>query len=198
MTLIIGLTGGIGSGKSTVSRFFSELGVQIIDADLVARQVVEKGQPALRKIELHFGNKVLTDGELNRTFLRQIVFKNEPEKLWLNNLLHPLIRVQMVEQLSKAKGDYVLLEAPLLFENNLNKLSDYDLVVDTCPALQVKRACARDGASKEDIDAIMASQIDRQTRLQKADFIIENNDLTLLALKKRVLQLDTQFRKLKN
>jgi dephospho-CoA kinase len=198
MTLIIGLTGGIGSGKSTVSRFFSELGVQIIDADLVARQVVEKGQPALWKIELHFGNEVLTDGELNRTFLRQIVFKNEQEKLWLNNLLHPLIRAQMVEQLAKAKGDYVLLEAPLLFENNLNKLSDYDLVVDACPALQVKRACARDGAVKEVIDAIMASQIDRQTRLQKADFIIDNNDLSLLALKKRVQQLDTQFRKLKN
>lgn len=198
MTLTIGLTGGIGSGKSTVSRFFSELGTPIIDADLVARQVVEKGQPALRKIEQHFGNKVLTDGELNRTFLRQLIFQNEQEKLWLNNLLHPLIHVQIIEQLAKAKGDYVLLEAPLLFENNLDKLTDYDLVVDASPALQVKRACARDGAGEEVIYAIIASQIDRQTRLQKADFIIDNSNLSLPELKNRVQQLDAQFRKLKN
>jgi dephospho-CoA kinase len=198
MTLIIGLTGGIGSGKSTVSRFFSELGVQIIDADLVARQVVEKGQPALRKIEQHFGHEVLIDGELNRPFLRQIIFKNEQEKWWLNNLLHPLIRAQIVAQLAKAKGDYVLLEAPLLFENNLDKLTDYDLVVDASPALQVKRACARDGADEEVIYAIIASQIDSQTRLQKADFIIDNNHLSRQALEIRVQQLDAQFRKLKN
>jgi dephospho-CoA kinase len=198
MTLIIGLTGGIGSGKSTVSRFFSELGVQIIDADLVARQVVEKGQPALRKIEQHFGHEVLIDGELNRPFLRQIIFKNEQEKWWLNNLLHPLIRAQIVAQLAKAKGDYVLLEAPLLFENNLDKLTDYDLVVDASPALQVKRACSRDGADEEVIYAIIASQIDSQTRLQKADFIIDNNHLSRQALEIRVQQLDAQFRKLKN
>lgn len=198
MTLIIGLTGGIGSGKSTVSGFFVELGTQIIDADLVARKVVEKGQPALREIEQHFGNKVLTDGELNRTFLRQLIFQNEQEKLWINNLLHPLIRSQIVEQLAKAEGDYVLLEAPLLFENNLDKLTDYDLVVDTSTALQVKRACARDGGGEEVINAIIASQIDRKTRLQKADFIIDNSDLSRQALKNIVQQLDAQFRKLKN
>ncbi|ABM02996.1 dephospho-CoA kinase [Psychromonas ingrahamii 37] len=198
MTLIIGLTGGIGSGKSTVSRFFSELGIQIIDADFLARQVVEKGQPALREIEQHFGHEVLMSGELNRPFLRELIFKNEQEKLWINNLLHPLIRAQIVDQLAKAKGDYVLLEAPLLFENNLDKLTDYDLVVDASPALQVKRACARDGAGEEVIYAIIASQIDRKTRLQKADFIIDNNHLARSALEKIVQQLDTQFRKLKN
>lgn len=198
MTLIIGLTGGIGSGKSTVSGFFSELGIQIIDADLVARQVVEKGQPALQQIEQHFGSEVLTDGHLNRTFLRQFIFQNEQEKLWLNNLLHPLIRVKMLDQLAKVKGDYALLEAPLLFENNLDKFTDYNLVVDAAPALQVQRACARDGADEEVIYAIIASQIDRQTRLQKADFIIDNSDLSLPALKNTVQQLDAQFRKLKN
>jgi len=198
MTLIIGLTGGIGSGKSTVSGFFSELGIEIIDADLVARQVVEKGQPALQKIEQHFGNEVLTDGELNRAFLRQLIFKDEQEKLWLNNLLHPLIRVKMVEQLAMAKGDYVLLEAPLLFENNLDKLTDYTVVVDADPALQVERACARDGADEEVIYAIIASQIDRQTRLQKADFIIDNGGPSMAALKNAVQRLDAQFRQLKN
>ncbi|MFT7052560.1 MAG: dephospho-CoA kinase [Psychromonas sp.] len=198
MTLIIGLTGGIGSGKSTVSGFFSKLGIQIIDADLVARQVVEKGQPALYKIEQHFGPEVLTEGALNRSFLRQLIFQNEQEKVWLNNLLHPLIRAQMIEQLAKAKGDYVLLEAPLLFENNLDKLTDYDLVVDAEPALQVKRACARDGADEEVIYAIIKSQIDRQTRLHKADFIVDNSVLSLPALKNTVQQLDAQFRKLKN
>jgi dephospho-CoA kinase len=198
MTLIIGLTGGIGSGKSTVSRFFSELGMQIIDADLVARQVVEKGQPALTQIALHFGSEILIDGALNRKLLRQLIFQNEQEKLWLNNLLHPLIRAQIVEQLAKAKGDYVLLEAPLLFENHLQKLTDYNVVVDAEPAVQVKRACARDGASEEVIYAIMASQIDRQVRLQKADFIIDNNSLSLPKLKNIVQQLDAQFRALKN
>lgn len=198
MTLVIGLTGGIGSGKSTVSGFFVELGVQTIDADLVARQVVTKGQPALREIEQHFGSKVLTDGELNRPYLRQLIFKNEQEKLWLNKLLHPLIRARIVDQLAKAKGDYILLEAPLLFENNLDKLTDYDLVVDASTALQVKRACARDGADEKVIYAIIASQIDRKTRLQKADFIIDNSHLSRPALKIRVQQLDAQFRKLKN
>jgi dephospho-CoA kinase len=198
MRLIIGLTGGIGSGKSTVSNFFSALGIEIIDADLVARQVVEKGQPALQEIEQHFGDQVLIGGELNRPFLRQLIFKNEQEKGWINNLLHPLIRAQIVEQLAKAKGDYVLLEAPLLFENNLNKLTDYDVVVDASPALQVKRACARDGTDEKVIYAIIASQIDSNTRLQKADFIINNNHLSRRALKKKVQQLDTQFRQFKN
>ena len=198
MTLIIGLTGGIGSGKSTVSRFFSELGVQIIDADLVARQVVKKGQPALTQIAQHFGSEILINGELNRTLLRKLIFKNEHQKVWLNNLLHPLIRAQIVEQLSKAKGDYVLLEAPLLFENGLDKLSAYSLIVDIDEALQVKRACQRDGASEEAIKAIIASQIDRQQRLQKADFIIDNNNLSLEKLKNKVALLNAQFCKLKS
>ncbi|MFT6926316.1 MAG: dephospho-CoA kinase [Psychromonas sp.] len=198
MTLIIGLTGGIGSGKSTVSGFFSELGIEIIDADIVARQVVEKGQLALQKIEQHFGREVLTKGDLNRAFLRRLIFENEQEKVWLNNLLHPLIRARIVEQLAKAKGDYILLEAPLLFENNIDRLTDYDVVVDADPAVQVKRACARDGGDEEVIYAIIASQIDRQTRLGKADYIIDNSHLSLPELKKRVQLLDAQFRKLKN
>jgi len=198
MTIIIGLTGGIGSGKSTVSRFFSELGVQVIDADLVARLVVKKGQPALSQIAQHFGSEVLIDGDLNRALLRTLIFQNEHEKVWLDNLLHPLIRAEIVEQLSKAQGDYVLLEAPLLFENGLDKLSDYTLIVDIEEALQVKRACQRDGATEEVIKAIIASQIDRLQRLQKGDFIIDNNNLSLETLKNKVEQLNAQFCKLKS
>jgi len=198
MTLIIGLTGGIGSGKSTVSHFFSEFGVQIIDADLVARQVVEKGQPALNQIARHFGHQILLQGELNRTLLRTLIFENEDDKLWLNNLLHPLIRQKIMAQLREVKGDYVLLEAPLLFEHNLDKFTDYDLVVDVNERLQIKRACQRDNATEEAIKAIIKSQIGRQDRLHKADFIINNSDLSMLALQQEVQQLDGQFRQLKN
>jgi len=198
MTLIIGLTGGIGSGKSTVSRFFSECGVQIIDADLVARQVVEKGQPALSQIAQHFGHNILLQGALNRALLRTLIFQNEDQRLWLNNLLQPLIRQKIMAQLSEVKGHYALLEAPLLFEHNLDKFTDYDLVVDINERLQLKRACQRDNATEQGIKAIIKSQIDRPARLHKADFIINNSDLSMLALQQEVQQLDGQFRQLKN
>lgn len=198
MTLIIGLTGGIGSGKSTVSSFFSELHVQIVDADIVARQVVSKGQPALQKIAQHFGSEILIDGELNRALLREIIFQDNSQREWLNALLHPLIRTTIVNALAKAKGKYVLLEAPLLFENGLDVLTDYNLVIDLEPELQLKRASARDGVSLESIKAIIGKQIDRQQRLQKADFVITNNDVSLEALKSRVIELDRQFRVLQN
>ena len=194
MTLIIGLTGGIGCGKSTVSTFFSELNVEIVDADIVARQVVAKGQPALQKIAQHFGNEILIDGELNRPLLREIVFQDNSQREWLNALLHPLIERTIISALAKAKGKYVLLEAPLLFENGLDAITDYNLVIDLEPALQIKRASARDGVSVESIKAIIAKQIDRQQRLQKADFVIDNNNVSLQALKSRVIDLDRQFR----
>ena len=196
MTLIIGLTGGIGCGKSTVSSFFSELNVEIVDADIVARQVVSKGQPALQKIAQHFGSEILIDGELNRALLREIVFQDNSQREWLNALLHPLIRTTIVTALAKAKGKYVLLEAPLLFENGLDVLTDYNLVIDLDPALQIKRASARDGVSVESIKAIIAKQIDRQQRLQQADFVIDNSDISLESLKSRVIELDRQFRAL--
>ena len=196
MTLIIGLTGGIGCGKSTVSSFFSELNVEIVDADIVARQVVSKGQPALQKIAQHFGGEILSDGELNRSLLREIIFQDNSQREWLNGLLHPLIRAEIVSALAKAKGPYVLLEAPLLFENKLDVLTDYNLVIDLAPELQLKRASVRDGVSVESIKAIIAKQIDRQQRLQQADFVIDNNDVSLENLKSRVIDLDRQFKTL--
>lgn len=196
MTLIIGLTGGIGCGKSTVSSFFSELHVAIVDADLVARQVVAKGQPALQIIAQHFGPEILIDGVLNRALLREIIFQDNSQREWLNALLHPLIRTEIVKALAEAEGKYVLLEAPLLFENGLEVLTDYNVVVDLDPALQIKRASARDGVSLDSIKAIIAKQIDRKQRLQQADFVIDNNGLSLENLKRQVIDLDRQFKTL--
>jgi dephospho-CoA kinase len=196
MTLIIGLTGGIGSGKSTVSHYFSELKVEIVDADIVARQVVAKGQSVLRKIKSHFGKEVLINGELNRPFLREKIFEDDSQRIWLNSILHPLINKKIVHDLSLARGKYVLLEAPLLFENNLDALTDYNIVVDIDPVLQIERASARDGVSVENIKAIINKQISRTERIQKADFIIVNNDISMQSLECRVIDLDKLLRTL--
>ncbi|MEH6454622.1 MAG: dephospho-CoA kinase [Psychromonas sp.] len=197
MTLIIGLTGGIGSGKSTVSKFFHELGIEIVDADIVARQVVERGQPALRKIADHFGDNILIEGELNRKLLRQLIFSNEAHKKWLNDLLHPLIRKQMIKQLSEVGGDYAIFEAPLLFENKLESMTDFNLVIDVSVELQIERASKRDDASEEGIKAVINSQISRSSRLQKADYCIDNSVLSIAQLQNQVIVLDRQFRQLK-
>lgn len=197
MTVIIGLTGGIGSGKSTVAKFFSELGVQVVDADLVARQVVDKGQPALQEIAQHFGHHIMTDGQLNRTLLRELIFKNKEEKKWLNELLHPLIRKEIIKQLEQVSGHYVILEAPLLFENKLDSMTDYDLVIDVSEDLQIERASKRDNISEEGIKAVICSQISRPLRLQKSNYQIDNSKLSIEQLRSLVVELDVQFLQLK-
>lgn len=196
MSLIIGLTGGIGSGKSTVSRFFKALGVEVVDADIVARQVVEKGTPALIKIVEYFGQDILENGELNRAKLRSIIFNDAQKKSWLNNLLHPIIRQQMLAALQQASGKYVLLEAPLLFENNLQTYCDYVLVVDVSEELQIQRTMLRDNSDKVIIEKIIASQINRSDRLVKADFVIQNENISLSSLESAVITLDKQLRAL--
>lgn len=193
MTLIIGLTGGIGCGKSTVASFFAALNVTVIDADKVARQVVDKGQPALAVIEKRFGRDILIKGALNRTKLRAIIFQDDFQKKWLNDLLHPLIHSEIIRLLALGKGSYLILEAPLLFENRLDVLTDYNLVVDVQPELQIKRASARDSVSADSIKAIISTQIDRQQRLKKADFVIDNNGDSLQRVKNAVINLDKQF-----
>lgn len=196
MSLVIGLTGGIASGKSTVASFFKMHQVEVIDADVIARLVVQKGQPALLEISDYFGENILIEGELNRIKLRQIIFADETKKNWLNNLLHPIIREEMLAQLRRAKGDYVMLEAPLLFENNLDAYCDYVVVVDIDETLQIQRATARDNNSITQIKAIIASQISRQKRLKKAHFVIKNSDVSLQALESSVITLDKQLRAL--
>ena len=196
MSLIIGLTGGIGSGKSTVSTVFKSLNITIVDADIVAREVVQKGQPALNEISDYFGQDILQNGELNRAKLREIIFSDEQKKVWLNELLHPIIREQMLKQLAQAKGHYVILEAPLLFENNLQGYCDYVVVVDIDEQVQIERASKRDNNSVEQIKKVIEAQIDRQQRLQKADFVIENSNKSLQQLEISVIALDKQFRAL--
>ncbi|TEW54909.1 dephospho-CoA kinase [Psychromonas sp. RZ22] len=194
MRLIIGLTGGIGSGKSTVANEFKELGIDVVDADKVARQVVEPGQPALAEIELYFGKDVIDQEDaLDRAKLRDIIFKCEAKKQWLNALLHPLIRDTMLAQLNAAKSEYAILEAPLLFENNLTKYTKYNLLVDVNEQVQIERAILRDGNTKAQIQAIMKAQLTREQRLEKADYIIDNNSEDLNTLKHNIKILHTQF-----
>lgn len=193
MSYIIGLTGGIGSGKSTIADLFAALNIPIIDADVVARQVVEKGSPLLNAIADHFGQTILNaDGTLNRTALRQIVFASETEKTWLNHLLHPAIRQEMQRQLANTTAPYVLWVVPLLIENKLTDFCDRVLVIDVAPDIQLDRASRRDSSKQALIKQIMASQVDRPTRLKFADDIIENN----LPLEQNLANLTQQVEKL--
>jgi dephospho-CoA kinase len=208
--MILGLTGGIGSGKSEASARFELLGIKVVDADLVARAVVAKGSAALTAISTHFGQAILnTDGSLNRTLLRTRIFENAAEKAWLETLLHPIIRTEIVAQLSNSelpsselphsKSPYCILSSPLLFETKQNELVNRVLVIDATEAMQVERAAARDTNNTQQIQNIMATQIKRAERRQRADDIIENHgDLNELdaAVKKLhafYLQLAKQF-----
>ncbi|WKE66105.1 dephospho-CoA kinase [Gallaecimonas kandeliae] len=191
MSFVVGLTGGIGSGKSTVADLFAELGITLVDADIVARQVVEPGTPGLEAIVEHFGTRVLqADGHLDRAALRQLVFSNESERLWLNALLHPLIREEMAHQLGAAQSPYVLWVVPLLIENGLYQDCDQVLVVDASPELQRQRVLARDKTA--DAEAIMARQLERNERLKHATQVLDNSG-DLVQLKAQVQLLHRQY-----
>lgn len=172
---IVGLTGGIGSGKTAVSDLFAELQIAIVDADVCARVVVEPGRPALEKIRQHFGDSiVLADGNLDRAALRQRVFSNAEEKVWLETLLHPLIGEEIMHQLQAAASPYVLFVSPLLVESKQNLICDRVIVVDVPEELQIERTAVRDDNDAEQVKRIMASQTDRETRLAAASDVIEN------------------------
>ncbi|AXF60572.1 dephospho-CoA kinase [Leclercia sp. W6] len=176
MGYIVALTGGIGSGKSTVAEAFSRLGITIIDADILARQVVEPGTPALRAIADHFGSDIIEpDGTLNRRMLRERIFMHPEEKAWLNALLHPLIQQETQKQIAHATSPYVLWVVPLLVENNLHDKADRVLVVDVSPATQIQRTIARDNVGREHAEQILAAQATREARLAVADDVIDNN-----------------------
>lgn len=173
---ILGLTGGIGSGKSAVSAMFEKLGITVVDADIVAREVVEPGSVGLKKIVEHFGKTILTsEGVLDRAKLRGIIFDNETEKAWLNALLHPLIRESMLKQLQQATSDYVILVAPLLFENGLEKLCNHTLLIDVPVTTQITRTSVRDNVSEAQAKKIIASQMSRADKQLKADDILDND-----------------------
>jgi dephospho-CoA kinase len=189
----VGLTGGIGSGKSTVATKFSQLGIELVDADVVARQVVAPGTAALAAIFDRFGSTVAQqDGKLDRSALRQIVFTEPSAKQWLDQLLHPLIRTEMLQQLRFATSPYVLLVAPLLVENKLNQLVDAVLVVDVAKQTQIERTTSRDGSAESIVQAIMAAQCSRAERLAQATHVI-NNDGSAQELIAQVAKLHQIF-----
>lgn len=194
--MIVGLTGGIGSGKSEVSSRFEALGIQVVDADVVAREVVAIGKPALNQIAEHFGPDILMpEGSLDRKKLRELIFENPAEKFWLENLLHPIIRAETIHQLSLSKSPYTILSSPLLLETNQHELVDRILVVDAEEGLQVARASVRDASNNEQIERIMATQMSRSLRCSKADDIIHNHG-DLQELEQQVQALHSHYLKL--
>ena len=196
--LVIGLTGGIGCGKTAVTDCFTSLGVPVIDADTVAREVVLPGQPALQAIAEKFGPEAITaEGSLNRNWLREHIFSDAGAKRELEAILHPRIRAEMRRQLGEVDGAYAIFSIPLLLETGQDKTVDRILVVDCDPELQISRVTQRDDASESQTRAIIATQIDRKSRLTAADDIITNNG-SLSELRPQVEALHQKYLNLAN
>ncbi|HCT2504788.1 TPA: dephospho-CoA kinase [Aeromonas dhakensis] len=191
---VVAITGGIGSGKTTVANQFAELGIEVVDADIIAREVVEPGTPALAAIAAHFGADVIApDGRLDRRQLRERVFTDPQAKGWLNALLHPLIRSEMQRQCAAARSPYCLLVVPLLVENRLTALANRVLVIDVDEATQIERTCRRDGVSREQAEAILAAQASRTERLAATDDVLDNQNGTPEAIKSRIFALHETY-----
>lgn len=191
MRLIVGLTGGIGSGKSAASQWFEQQGICVVDADIVAREVVEAGSPVLAQLVAAFGDWVLLDnGELNRRALREHVFQDNAARQTLNSITHPAIRQSIIQQLEQATSPYVILVSPLLFESQQNQLTSRTLLIDASVELQIARASQRDGQSLEQIQSIIAAQMSREQKQNLADDIVLNDgELAHLYTKLRPLHL---------
>lgn len=198
MTYIIGVTGGIGSGKTAVSDRFAERGITVVDADIASRAVVEPGRPALIAIAEHFGDEVISpDGSLDRALLRQKVFADEAERKWLEQLTHPLIRDEIINGLKQATSPYALLVSPLLVESGQSELTERILVIDVEEAVQLQRTMTRDDNPEAQVKAIMAAQASRETRLSYADDVIHNSG-SLEDLDQQIEQLHQQYLQLAN
>lgn len=197
--MIIGLTGGIGSGKSAAAdRFASAHGIHVVDADIKSRVVVEPGRPALQHIVDRFGSDILLEnGSLNRAALRQRVFQDVAQRLWLEALLHPLIREEITSDLASATSPYALLVSPLLVESGQHAMTERVIVVDVPEATQILRTSQRDKVPEAQIKAIMQAQAKREERLRHAhDIILNDQDLAALhaqvdALHRRYLAMTT-------
>lgn len=195
---VVGISGGIGSGKTTVTDLFAKLGVEVIDADVIAREVVEPGTPALKAIVAKFGVSVLDEsGKLNRAKLRTLVFADIEIKNWLNQLLHPAIRELMMMQIQQAKSKYCLLSVPLLVENKSYEWVDRVAIVDVDEQTQLQRTVLRDKTNEQQIRAIMSAQATRQQRLAVAEDVIDNSG-NRKDLIEKVSQLHQQYLKLAN
>jgi len=174
---VVGLTGGIASGKTTVADMIAREGINIVDADIVAREVVAIGSDGLAQISRYFGKEILlADGSLDRGLLREKIFSDNANKQWLNDLLHPLIRTELLAQLAASDSLYTLLVVPLLVENKLTTLCNHVLVVDVAEQVQIQRTMTRDNVSEQQAKAILQSQATREQRLAVADSVIVNND----------------------
>ncbi len=180
--LRVGVTGGIGSGKTALTDWLSEQGIVIVDADRVAREVVQPGTPALKAIIDAFGEQYLTqDGNLDRAAMRQLVFGDEEKRLLLESITHPQIREALWDQLQRADSAYVVLSSPLLLESGQSEMVDVSVVVDVPEEMQIQRTMARDANDKALVEKIMAAQMRRQKRLQLADIVVDNSgDLSAL------------------
>lgn len=175
-SLVIGLTGGIGSGKSMATDYLQTRGITIVDADLAARVIVEPGEPALEDIVAAFGESILqADGRLNRAALRQIVFADAAQRRRLEAITHPRIAQEILRQLSVSSSTYTVLVSPLLFESGQHRFAQRTLLIDAPESAQKQRASARDKVSEEQIAAIMAAQMSREERRKRADDIVMND-----------------------
>ncbi len=193
---ILGVTGGIGSGKTAVTNIFADFNIDVIDADEASRKAVIKGSSCLVEIENHFGRDVISeDGNLNRQKLREIIFDKEEEKIWLEKLLHPEILKIINDDLAFSKSIYKILVSPLLFETGQSKLCNRTLLVDVDEIIQIKRASERDNVSEEQIKSIIEAQMTRSDKIQLADDII-NNEGTLEDLRNQIATLHDGYLKM--
>jgi len=189
----VGLTGGIGSGKTTITNLFSQLGVPIIDMDILAREAVLPGQSALTEIKKAFGESICNkDNELDRKKLRDIIFDDPDKRQQLEAILHPRIRALAEAKIAALDSPYCIIVIPLLFETGRKDNIQRILVVDTDTESQIKRTMQRDGISDTAVRNILATQVDRQTRLAQADDIIQNSG-DIESLKTQVAQLHQQY-----
>lgn len=191
--MIVGITGGIGSGKSAVTERFEKLGIAVVDADQAARVVVEPGGAALDAIADHFGAEILLpDGTLDRAALRRRVFSDESERHWLERLTHPLIGQEIARQLKAATSPYAILASPLLLETSQKNHADLIVVVDVPEEMQLQRTMSRDGNDESQVRRIMAAQMSRERRLEGADIVIDNSR-SLAELDETVAELHREF-----
>ena len=187
--MIVGLTGGIGSGKSAAANFFQNEGITVIDADDLSREVIEQDTPGFEKIVDCFGSAIIdSDGSINRAFLRQEVFDDEKKKKLLESIIHPLVRDLMIKKIAASQSPYSIIMVPLIFETN--SMSNYNriLVIDCDPVVQLERAMLRDKNSKIQIQKIIDSQCSIEEKISIANDIIPNND-TLENLKIRSIAM---------
>ena len=193
--MLVGLTGGIGSGKTAAANYFAKLGIDVVDADVASRAVVETGKPALAKIREHFGPDILlSDSTLDRAKLRSIVFADSSERIWLQHLLHPLINHHLQAQIAESSSPYCLLVNPLLLESGQNQWCDEIVVVDVPETIQIERTMVRDDNSRSQVESIMAVQMTRTARLEKASKVI-TNDQDLRFLREQVEALHRELLK---